>query len=117
MIRSKATGKAAKQPARRTQPPKPKCIGFMPSGAPFPKQVHGCFAKAGFTSIRVGINRDWSLVTFWLKQGAHPSFRGRKQTHAALYRLLCAGGVNPKHKTLAVAVDGDSICGAFMPMQ
>ena len=117
MIQSKASDKTTKKTARRTKPPKPEWVGFLPSSTPFHKMVHGCFANAGFIDIRIGINRDYSMATFWLKHVAHPSLCSRKQAHAALYRLLCAGGVNPKHKTLAVAVDGDSICGAFTPPQ
>jgi len=98
-----------------TTSPKPIRIGFLPSSAPFHQKVHGCFAKAGFAGIRIGINKDLSMVTFWLKQGAHPPFRSQKQAHASVQRLLRAGGVNPKHKSLTVALDGNSICGAFMP--
>jgi hypothetical protein len=117
MIQSKASGEATQKPARRPKPPKSKWVGFLPSSAPFHKMVHGCFTKAGFNGIRVGINKDYSLATFWLKRGAHLPFRGRKQAKAALFRLLRAEGVNLEAETLAVAMEGDSICGAFIPPQ
>lgn len=117
MIQFKASGKATEKPARRTKPPKPEWIGFLPSSTSYHKKIHGCFAKAGFNSIRIGINRDYSMATFWLKQRAHPPLRNRKQAKAALYRLLRAGGVNLAAETLTVVAEGDSICGAFMPPQ
>lgn len=108
MIRLKAPGKS--------KPPKPEWIGFLPGSAPFHRRVHGCFVEAGFVSIRVGINADFSLTTFWLEQGTHPPFRSRKQARATLFRLLRTGGVDFEAETLVVALDGNSICGAFMPL-
>lgn len=103
--------------AGRSNPPKPQAIGYLPATAPFHRQVQGCFSKAGFTGVRVGINRDFSLATFWLKQGEYPTFRDRRQAHAALFRLLRTGGVKVKRRDLAVDVYASGIEGAFTPPQ
>ncbi len=98
--------------------PKPEWIGFLPDNDPFHQQVHTCLQNVGFASVRVKINKDLSMATFWLKKGAHSSFSTQTQAHAALFRLFRAEGVAVKKDDLVVEVEesGDWR-GAFTPPQ
>ena len=97
---------------------KPVRIGFLPESAPLHKQMIECFTNAGFSTVRVQINRDGSMASFCLRWGTHSRFRGQRQAHAYLLRLLQAGGFKLSPNDLSpIAFRGDGVEGAFSPVR
>jgi hypothetical protein len=98
-------------------PPKPKRIGLLPADDPFNEQVRRCFSEADFVDIQLWSNRDWSMVTFKMRRGTHAALGNDQEAHAALRRILQAGGVDIAAHDLCVSMDGDALDGAFVPPQ
>lgn len=97
---------------------KPIWIGFLPESAPLHKRMIQCFTDAGFRAVRVQVNRDYSMATFGLRWGTHSWFRGQRQAHAYLLRLLQAGGFRLTPNGLSpIAFRGDGVEGAFSPVR
>lgn len=95
--------------------PQLKWIGFLPASDPFNRKVRRCFKKAGFKRIKLELNKDRSMMTFWLGREAHPTLRTSRQTHAMLRRLLRDAGIELAHDDMSVSFRGDTIFGAFTP--
>jgi hypothetical protein len=96
--------------------PKIDPIGFAPDSDPFNRKVRACFEKAGFTSIKLELNADRSLLSFRMLPGTHPAFKTHRQAHAAVRLLLRKAGVDfARSNELFVKLSGDLIDGAFTP--
>ncbi len=95
--------------------PKLEWIGFLPASDPFNRKVRRCFRKAGFRRIKLELNKDRSMMTFWLGRETHPALKRSRQTHSMLRRLLREVGINLSPDEISVSFRGDTIFGAFTP--
>jgi len=97
---------------------KPLRIGFLSEDSPVPEQMLECFTKAGFRGIRIQINGDYSMAMFRLQWGTHSRFRGERQAHTCMLRLLRAGGFRLNSNDLSpIAFRSDEVEGAFSPVR
>jgi hypothetical protein len=97
---------------------KPFRIGFLAGDSPPLQRLIECFTKAGFRRIRIQINRDHSMATFRLRWGTHSRFRGQRQAHACVLRLLRAEGFRLNSKDLSpIAFRSNEVDGAFSPVR
>ena len=88
----------------------------MPASDPFNRKVRACFEKAGFTSIKLELNKDRSMLSFRLEHGTHRAFKTQKQAHAAVRLLLRKAAVDfARTHELFVTLKGDVLDGAFTP--
>jgi hypothetical protein len=96
--------------------PKIKSIGFLPTSHPFNKRIRACFTQAGFTRIKLELNKDRSMLTFRMAHGKHWRFKTHRQAHAGVRLLLRKGGLDfATDHELFVKLTGDGIEGAFTP--
>jgi hypothetical protein len=56
--------------------------------------VRNCLLEAGFTGVRVGVNKDFSMVTFWLNHDEHPSLLSEFQAQMAILNALNSAGIS-----------------------
>ncbi|MHC1767360.1 MAG: hypothetical protein AB9869_24295 [Verrucomicrobiia bacterium] len=95
--------------------PEIETIGFLPYSDPFKRKVRRCFRKAGFKRIKLELNKDRSMMTFWLGRATHPALRTSRQAHAMLRRILRAAGISLTLDDMSVSFRGDTLFGAFTP--
>ncbi len=90
-------------------------IGFLRYHDPYNRKVRACFRRAGFKRIKLQLNKDRSMMTFWLGRETHLALRTSRQTHAMLRRLLSDAGIELAHDDMSASLRGDTICGGFTP--
>ena len=95
--------------------PKLEWTGFLPASDPFNRKVRRCFKKAGFKRIKLELNKDRSMMTFWLGREMHSALKTSRQTHAMLRRILRDAGIDLAHDDMAVSFRGNTISGALTP--
>ena len=90
-------------------------IGFLPPSDPWNRKVRACFTKAGFQRVKLELNADRSMLSFWMERGTHPAFKSGRQAHTLMIRLLREAGISLVGDTMSVSLKGDTIDGAFVP--
>ena len=96
---------------------RPEYVGFLPPSDPYHQRVCLCLLEAGFTGVRVGVNRDYSMVTFWLNNDAHPSLRNESQAQKTILCALDCAGILCELDSLVVDIRDEKVCGAFLPVR
>jgi hypothetical protein len=76
-----------------------------------------CLLEAGFTGVRVEVNKDYSMVTFWLNHDARPSLRSERQAQEVILRALDVAGILCESDSLVVDFRAEEVCGAFLPIR
>lgn len=102
---------------RRCCRPRPQYIGFLPPSNPYHQRVCNCLLEAGFTGVRVGVNKDYSMVTFWLNHDAHSSLTSEFQAHLTILDALDRAGILCEADSLVVDFRAEAVCGAFLTIR
>ena len=95
--------------------PKLETIGSLPYHDPYNRKVRACFKNAGFKFIKLQLNKDRSMMTFWLGREITPPLKTSRQAHALLRRQLREAGINLACDDINVSFRADTIFGAFIP--
>jgi hypothetical protein len=67
--------------------------------------------------VRVGVNTDFSMVTFWLNHDEHPSLLSEFQAELAILNALDSAGILCEADSVVVDIRGGKVCGAFLPIR
>jgi hypothetical protein len=73
--------------------------------------------EAGFTGVRVEVNKDFSMVTFWLNHDEHPSLQSEFQAQQAILDALDSAGILCEADSVVVDIRAETVCGAFLPIR
>src|SRR5690349_16638295 len=95
----------------------PQYIGFLPPNNPYHQRVRNCLLEAGFTGVLVGVNKDFSMVTFWLNHDEHPSLQSEFQAQQAILDALDSAGILCEADSVVVDIRAEKVCGAFLPIR
>lgn len=95
----------------------PQYIGFLPPNNPYHQRVRNCLLEAGFTGVLVGVNKDFSMVTFWLNHDEHPSLQSEFQAQQAILDALDSAGILCEADSVVVDIRAEKVCGALLPIR
>lgn len=63
------------------------------------------------------MNKDFSMVTFWLNHDEHPSLLSEFQAQQAILNALDSAGILCEADSVVVDICAGKICGAFLPIR